>query len=84
VFSVRHEAVVGQEVFSNEDPAQACGTVVSASKFNSSPENVSDLESGWGIVSMQTAAESLTLHLGSPDGPELKLHALPYALLEDI
>jgi hypothetical protein len=33
---------------------------------------------------MQTAAESLTLHLGSPDGPELKLHALPYALLEDI
>lgn len=84
VFSVRHEAVVGQEVFSNEDPEQACGTVVSASKFNSSPENVADLESGWGIVSMQTAAESLTLHLGSPDGPELKLHALPYALLEDI
>jgi folate-binding protein YgfZ len=76
VFSVQHAVSVGQEVFNKEDSEQACGTVVSAAMFS--------LNSGWGIVSMQTAAESLSLHLGSSEGPELKLHALPYALLEDI
>jgi len=76
VFSVQHAVTVGQEVFSNEDSEQACGTVVSAA--------IASLDEGWGIVSMQTSAETLSLHLGSPEGPVLSLHALPYALLEDI
>ena len=73
---------VGQEVFSADDPDQACGTVASVAEN----DNASQTEAPrwWGIVSMQINAATQVLHAGHPEGPELHLHALPYPLLEDI
>jgi folate-binding protein YgfZ len=68
---------VGQDVFHDSDADQPCGTVAAAA---ASPAG------GWnGIVSMQvSAAQGGRLSAGSADGPELRLLALPYPLLEDI
>lgn len=73
---------VGQEIFSSEDENQACGTVASAAEYR--PSGDLSPVSYWGIVSMQTSAAAQSLHSGSGQGPELNVHALPYALLEDI
>ena len=68
---------VGQDVFHDSDADQPCGTVAAAA---ASPAG------GWnGIVSMQvSAAQGGRLSADSADGPELRLLALPYPLLEDI
>jgi folate-binding protein YgfZ len=68
---------VGQPVFHESDAEQPCGTVAAA---GARPGG------GWdAIVSMQTsAAASGRLSAGTPDGPQLRLLALPYPLLEDI
>ena len=73
---------VGQEIFSSDDETQACGTVANAASFSSDASSIPT--SYWGIVSMQTSAAAQSLHIGSGQGPELNVHALPYALLEDI
>lgn len=68
---------VGQPVFHENDAEQPCGTVAAAGPRPGG---------GWdAIVSMQTsAAASGRLSAGAPDGPRLRLLALPYPLLEDI
>ena len=73
---------VGQEIFSTEDETQACGIVASAAEY--CPSGSLSPVSYWGIVSMQTSAAAQSLHSGSGQGPELNVHAMPYALLEDI
>ena len=73
---------VGQEIFSSDEETQACGMVANAASFSSDAS--SPPASYWGIVSMQTSAAAQSLHIGSAQGPELNVHALPYALLEDI
>ncbi len=80
---------VGQEVYSSEDAAQACGTVASAAPLRGITSKVDpdpNLQTGawWGIVSMQTSAAEHSIHLQQFDGPALKVWALPYPLLEDI
>ncbi len=71
----------GDEVFSQQDAEQACGTVVQAA---AAPDFTS--ASGFdAVVSMQVAAAEVGgLTLKSATGPGLALMALPYALLEDI
>jgi folate-binding protein YgfZ len=71
---------VGQEVFTADEPEQACGTVASAAS-SASPANDN---AWWGIVSMQISAATQALHLGNTKGPQLLVKALPYPLLEDI
>ena len=66
----------GQEIFTAEDDSQPVGTVVQ-SAANPSGGYVA-------IVSMQIAAATNPLHLGSHTGSPLNLLPLPYGLLEDI
>ena len=82
VVSSEEALQVGQEIFTTDDDSQSCGTVASAGAFV--PPGAVQPESYWGIVSMQTAAADQALHMGSVQGPALKVHPLPYALLEDI
>jgi tRNA-modifying protein YgfZ len=72
----------GQEVFDSRDAEQPCGTVASAAQ---EPGKEPGSEAWLGIVSMRTSAsDSPRLSVGTVDGAELQLQALPYALLEDI
>jgi folate-binding protein YgfZ len=67
------EAKAGDALFSAVSAEQSCGTVVDAQP---SPNNGVDL-----LVVVQTAShESVTVHLGKMDGPQLQFQALPYAL----
>jgi hypothetical protein len=68
---------VGQEVFTADEAEQACGTVASSASST-------DATAWWGIVSMQISATTQELHLGDVKGPQLRVKALPYPLLEDI
>ena len=69
--------VVGEEVFHDGDPEQACGTVVQVAAH---PAEGFDA-----IVSLQTSAAAQDrLHAGKADGPALQLLPLPYPLLDDI
>ncbi len=71
------QVVVGNEVFHDSDAEQPCGTVAQVA---ANPTGGSSA-----IVSMQVSASTGgKLSLGSASGPEIKLLALPYALLEDI
>jgi folate-binding protein YgfZ len=82
VVSADAPMTVGQEIFASEDETQSCGMVSSAAVYV--PVGASEPQSFWGIVSMQTTAADQPLHLGSSQGHKLNVHALPYALLEDI
>ena len=82
VVSADAPMTVGQEIFASEDETQSCGMVSSAAVYV--PVGASEPQSFWGIVSMQTTAADQSLHLGSSHGHKLNVHALPYALLEDI
>ena len=79
VWTVDAPAVLaaGQEVYSDSDAEQSCGTVVQAAL---APDG------RWlCIASLQTqAVQSNALHAGQAQGPGLELLPLPYALLEDI
>ena len=74
---VNVQPFVGQDIFHDSDAEQPCGTVAQVA---ANPED------GYSaIVSMQVSASmGGKLTLGSASGPEIKLLALPYALLEDI
>jgi folate-binding protein YgfZ len=68
---------IGQEVYHESDAEQPCGTVASAAPHPGGGFSA--------MVSMQTsAAAGGRLQLGSASGPLLRLHTLPYPLLEDI
>ncbi len=71
------DMLVGQEIYTQEDAAQPCATVVQAAPC---------LDGGWdAIVSGQVATmQSAVLHLGASDGPPVQVRAMPYPLLEDI
>lgn len=78
-----HSAMqAGQEVFSANDAEQACGSVVSAAKYDGASNSQS--AAWWGLASMQSSAVDQALHLGDAKGPSLQISALPYPLLEDI
>ena len=68
---------VGEDIFHDSDAEQPCGTVAQVA---------ANPDGGYSaIVSMQVSASTGgKLTLGSASGPEIKLLALPYALLEDI
>ena len=74
---------VGQEVFTADEPEQACGTVASAASSANTVSTAND-NAWWGIVSMQISAATQALHVGNTKGPQLLVKALPYPLLEDI
>lgn len=63
----------GQELFHSDDPGQPSGMVV-----NAAPQPTG----GWsGFVELKlAAAEGGQLHAGAPDGPAVRLMALPYTL----
>ena len=71
------QALVGQEIFHDSDTEQPCGAVAQVA---------TNPDGGYSaIVSRQVSASmGGKLTLGSANGPEIKLLALPYALLEDI
>ena len=63
----------GQELVHAADPGQPCGVVVNAAADTAGV--------WWALAELKIAlAEQPGLHLGSAEGPELKLGALPYAL----
>ncbi len=65
-------AVAGQEVFSAADPGQPCGLVVNAA---AAPGG------GWACsLELKLEQADQALHLGSAEGPGLRLLPLPYAL----
>jgi tRNA-modifying protein YgfZ len=64
----------GQDIFSSADATQPCGAVVQAAIANDGH--------WWAISSLQLNAAEQALHLAAPDGPDLHLQPLPYALLE--
>ena len=80
IVSSQEPLQVGQEVFTADEPEQACGTVASAASSASTANDTA----WWGIVSMQISAATQALHLGNTNGPQLMVKALPYPLLEDI
>jgi tRNA-modifying protein YgfZ len=71
------EMVAGQEIFQTDDAEQPCATVVQAAP---------NPDGGWeAIVSGQLSAlQSGDLHLGSAQGGELVVRAMPYPLRDDI
>ena len=71
----------GQEIFTAQDPEQACGSV--AMSALALPADAQHMGS-YAIVSLQTSSNQDLLHAGSASGPQLTLMPLPYPLLEDI
>ena len=67
----------GQEIFNSNDATQPAGQVVQSVAY---PKH-----GNWALVCLQTAStEAGDLHPADTSGSVLKLHALPYALREDI
>jgi folate-binding protein YgfZ len=67
----------GTELFNSNDPTQPAGMVVLSSASPSDPERI-DLQ----IECKLEALEDGNIHLGSVDGPVLKIDLLPYPLIE--
>jgi hypothetical protein len=67
----------GTELFHSQDPNQPAGMVVLSARCPSDPEQI-DLQ----IECKLEALETGEIHLGSVDGPVLKIDVLPYPLLE--
>jgi folate-binding protein YgfZ len=77
LFDVEATASAGQEVFHSEDPSQPAGMVA----------NAASRPTGGGASMLAevklAATDSGTLHLGTPDGPQLVRQELPYPLPAD-
>jgi tRNA-modifying protein YgfZ len=70
----------GQELFDSRDTEQPCGTVAYAAQ-----QPGTEAGRPWlAIASLQTSAADSPELLASAQGPAVQLHALPYALLDDI
>ena len=67
----------GAELFHSNDPTQPAGMVVLSSPSQSDPHRI-DLQ----IERKLEALEHGNIHLGSIDGPVLKIDPLPYPLIE--
>lgn len=67
----------GAEVFSSTDPSQPAGQVVLAARL---PRPQSDARHAALVELKRASADGGELHLGSADGPRLRLRALPYGL----
>jgi folate-binding protein YgfZ len=66
----------GQEVFASDDPGQPAGMVVNAASLVGHGHAA--------LVELKLAAlDGPTLHLGAPNGPQLRRAALPYAVPVD-
>ena len=70
-------ALPGTELFHSNDPTQPAGMVVLSAPSQSDPQRI-DLQ----IECKLEALESGDIHLGSADGPVLKIDLLPYPLIE--
>ncbi len=70
-------ALPGTELFHSNDPSQPAGMVVLSSR---APENRGRIDLQ--IECKLEALENGEIHLGSTDGPVLKIDLLPYPLLE--
>jgi tRNA-modifying protein YgfZ len=70
-------ALPGTELFHSNDPTQPAGMVVLASPSQSEPQRI-DFQ----IECKLEALEVGNIHLGSADGPVLKIDLLPYPLIE--
>lgn len=68
----------GGQVFSTEQTDKAVGTVVSTASENGSAVLLA-------VLQTKAVIEGIPLRLGSVDGPEMTIHALPYSIpdLED-
>jgi folate-binding Fe-S cluster repair protein YgfZ len=62
----------GQEIFHGSDPGQPAGLVVNAGSAHGRHTALVELK--------LAALDEGTLHLGAPDGPVLRVGALPYAV----
>ncbi|MBN3852881.1 folate-binding protein YgfZ [Paraburkholderia sp. Ac-20340] len=70
-------AHAGVELFHSDDPGQPCGMIVNAA---AAPEGLVDL-----LAEIKLAAlESGSVHLGSAEGPALRILPLPYALPTEV
>ncbi|QWD84482.1 folate-binding protein YgfZ [Polynucleobacter asymbioticus] len=67
----------GVELFQDSDASQPCGMVVLAA---ANPENIDRIDLQ--LECKLDALEAGAIHLGSSDGPVLKIDQLPYPLLE--
>lgn len=77
LFDVDAAASPGQEVFHSADATQPAGMVV-----NAAPQPAGAGSSA--LVEVKLAAlDAGSLHLGTPDGPVLRLGTLPYAVVSD-
>jgi folate-binding protein YgfZ len=74
LFALEVPAAPGQEIFHDGDPAQPAGMVVNAAP---------DPSGGWSVLAETklAALEGGRLHLGSPEGAELRLGELPYTVV---
>ncbi|MBU3626664.1 folate-binding protein YgfZ [Polynucleobacter sp. JS-Safj-400b-B2] len=70
-------AVPGVELFNSKDPSQPAGMVVLSARSLNEPERI-DLQ----IECKLEALEDGEIHLGSAQGPVLKIDLLPYPLIE--
>jgi folate-binding protein YgfZ len=70
-------AVPGAELFNSKDPSQPAGMVVLSARNLNEPERI-DLQ----IECKLDALEDGEIHLGSTQGPVLKIDLLPYPLIE--
>ncbi|MBU3557921.1 folate-binding protein YgfZ [Polynucleobacter sp. Ross1-W9] len=71
------QALPGTELFHSNDPTQPAGMVVLSAPSQSDSQRI-DLQ----IECKLEALESGNIHLGSADGPVLKIDLLPYPLIE--
>ncbi len=76
LFETDGDAHAGDDVFHSDDPAQPAGKVANAAPPLDGPGSGSVV-----LVEVKLAAlESGSLHLGTPNGPQLRRVALPYEL----
>ncbi len=72
---------VGAEVFSADDPGQPAGMVINAAPMpGSSAQNVGSWSA---LIELKLAARDASLSVSGPEGAQLTLGALPYALPSD-
>ncbi|POR53498.1 hypothetical protein B0G62_10370 [Paraburkholderia eburnea] len=70
-------AHAGVELFHSDDPGQPCGLIVNAAV---SPEGGVDLLAEIKLAALETGS----VHLGSAEGPALRILPLPYALPTEV
>lgn len=73
----RELAHAGAELFHSDDPGQPCGMVVNAA---AAPDGGVDLLAEIKLAALETGS----VHLGSADGPALRVLPLPYALPAEV